>query len=325
MNLKRLLLLSFLCFLINKVCFAQVGIGTLQPDSSAALHISDTTRGILIPRMNIAQRDLIQNPATGLLIYQNDSISGFYHFDGNNWQRLIAEDKYLFPDGTAQKPSISFIEKDDLGFFRGGSTIYLASDGDTSFAFTPVDSMGNTTIQGFGTNRITIQSRAAVIHIARANMYEFVGNRNSDLSFVGYKLGTSTGKTIVFATSTHFPTLPLAVKGSGGVNIQEWRNDINQMLTAIDSAGNLVMNNKGIKINEAVSDASSGSVVLTNGSVTVNNASISAKSRIFVNNNAPSGTPGILTVTKNNGVGFTINSTSNTDNSTISWFIVEAL
>ncbi len=62
-----------------------IGIGTDTPDSSAALHISDTTKGILIPRMSMSQRLNIHNPAEGLMIYQTDSTKGFWYFSGGVW------------------------------------------------------------------------------------------------------------------------------------------------------------------------------------------------------------------------------------------------
>lgn len=62
------------------------------PDNSAMLDVSDTTKGVLIPRMNQTQRDAIVNPATGLLIYQTNSDSGFYFNLGTpglpNWLKL---------------------------------------------------------------------------------------------------------------------------------------------------------------------------------------------------------------------------------------------
>jgi hypothetical protein len=48
---------------------AQVGIGTTLPDSSAVLDLYSTDRGFLLPRLTIEQRDVISNPATGLMIY----------------------------------------------------------------------------------------------------------------------------------------------------------------------------------------------------------------------------------------------------------------
>ena len=63
----------------------QVGIGTTTPDASATLDISSSTKGLLIPRMTNAQRNLISSPATGLMIYQTDGTVGFYYYNGNSW------------------------------------------------------------------------------------------------------------------------------------------------------------------------------------------------------------------------------------------------
>lgn len=48
---------------------AQVGIGTLTPDTSAILDLYSNHQGFLLPRLTTAQRDLINNPAEGLMIY----------------------------------------------------------------------------------------------------------------------------------------------------------------------------------------------------------------------------------------------------------------
>ncbi len=62
-----------------------VGIGTVTPDSSAALAILSSTKGILIPKITKTQRDAIFSPAVGLLIYQKNSVPGFYYYSGSAW------------------------------------------------------------------------------------------------------------------------------------------------------------------------------------------------------------------------------------------------
>lgn len=55
-----------------------VGIGTATPDANAILDVSSTTKGILIPRMTLAQRNAISGITLGLMIYQTDNNPGFY-------------------------------------------------------------------------------------------------------------------------------------------------------------------------------------------------------------------------------------------------------
>lgn len=63
---------------------SNVGIGTTSPDASAALEVSSTDKGLLIPRMTAAERDEISSPATGLLIYNTDD-NEINKYDGSNW------------------------------------------------------------------------------------------------------------------------------------------------------------------------------------------------------------------------------------------------
>ncbi len=69
---KFLLFLSF--HLVLGVCFAfaQVGIGTENPDNSAILELQSNSQGFLMPRLTSAQRNAIQNPAQGLMVFNLD-------------------------------------------------------------------------------------------------------------------------------------------------------------------------------------------------------------------------------------------------------------
>ncbi len=55
-----------------------------KPDASAVLELSSTTKGFLGVRMTTVQRDAIAAPATGLVIYNLDSLL-FETFNGTNW------------------------------------------------------------------------------------------------------------------------------------------------------------------------------------------------------------------------------------------------
>ncbi|MGB0973441.1 MAG: hypothetical protein ACPGU9_00470 [Flavobacteriaceae bacterium] len=81
--MKKIFLVLLL--FINISSFAQVGIGTTNPDGSSILELNSTTQGMLTPRMLQSERDAITSPATGLLIYQTDSTPGFYYYNGTAW------------------------------------------------------------------------------------------------------------------------------------------------------------------------------------------------------------------------------------------------
>lgn len=65
----------------------QIGINVTTPNASAALDVTSTTAGILIPRMTKAQRDLITQVA-GLMIFQTDATPGLRMSNGTNWMRF---------------------------------------------------------------------------------------------------------------------------------------------------------------------------------------------------------------------------------------------
>jgi hypothetical protein len=55
--------------LISVTSAGRMGVGTSTPDTSAALDITSTTRGLLLPRMTTTERNAISSPADGLVIY----------------------------------------------------------------------------------------------------------------------------------------------------------------------------------------------------------------------------------------------------------------
>jgi len=84
--MRKITLITLMLF--TALSYAQVGINTNTPDASSALEIESTTGGILIPRMTETQRDAIVSPASGLMIYQTDEVSGFYFYNGTGWTKI---------------------------------------------------------------------------------------------------------------------------------------------------------------------------------------------------------------------------------------------
>lgn len=96
MKLKLSLLTALICTAIfTKAQNVGINKDASAPDNSAMLDVKSTEKGMLIPRMTAAQRNLIASPATGLLVYQTDGTTGFYFNQGTpsakNWILLGAK------------------------------------------------------------------------------------------------------------------------------------------------------------------------------------------------------------------------------------------
>lgn len=114
------------CLGIIPVLKAQVGIGTANPDASAALEVSSTTKGFLPPRMTAAQRDAIINPPQGLMLYCTDcgTYGQLQVYNGFEFKNSIGEER-AFSFRTQLGASIYGEGAND----RSGISVDLSSDG----------------------------------------------------------------------------------------------------------------------------------------------------------------------------------------------------
>jgi GEVED domain len=108
-TLKKILIIHLFLFpSFPYKLIAQGGIGInsvgAAPNSNAILDISSTNKGVLTPRMSLAERNSIVAPAAGLLIYQVSGTSafpqGYYYHNGTKWNKV--EEQLV---GTVQQPS----------------------------------------------------------------------------------------------------------------------------------------------------------------------------------------------------------------------------
>jgi hypothetical protein len=63
-----------------------VGIGLTTIDSSAQLHMSSTTKGLIVPRLTTTQINAIATPANGLLVYNTTQLAHCF-YDSTGWKR----------------------------------------------------------------------------------------------------------------------------------------------------------------------------------------------------------------------------------------------
>ncbi|MCC6599723.1 MAG: hypothetical protein IT223_03510 [Crocinitomicaceae bacterium] len=120
--MKKFLFVSLFAFLANSFV-AQVGINPngSAPDPSAGLDVNYSNKGFLPPRMTTVQRDAIQNPASGLIIFNTDC-SGLNFNAGTpslpNWVAVTA--------GNAAVASVE-IAANPLGSVCSGTPIIYSS------------------------------------------------------------------------------------------------------------------------------------------------------------------------------------------------------
>ncbi|MEO1626888.1 MAG: hypothetical protein AAFV25_17170 [Bacteroidota bacterium] len=109
--------------------FSNLGIGQMainsdgsQPDSSAMLDVSSIDKGVLIPRMTSSQRNNINNPATGLMVYDTDQNS-FWYFDGTAWGPMDEQSPFNVNGGVIRANNFNhdFLVGDNSTEYSSGS------------------------------------------------------------------------------------------------------------------------------------------------------------------------------------------------------------
>lgn len=102
--------------LIMLVGFAKaqsVGVGTATPDASTKLHIEDTQRGVLIPKVSLSNVNtfgLAGNTQTeGILVYNTNAVTtggngkGYYYWNSTKWERLA-----ITTNSTTDNPTLIY-------------------------------------------------------------------------------------------------------------------------------------------------------------------------------------------------------------------------
>ena len=122
-QLMKIIFTLLAALFLMATSFAQVGINNETPDASAALDITSTTGGLLVPRMTASQRNLITSPTQGLIIFCTDCASG----EGELQVRLASSWKNT-SGGEVNDPPPAVGD-----FYQGGVVFYLFESGDMGY------------------------------------------------------------------------------------------------------------------------------------------------------------------------------------------------
>ncbi len=292
MKQKRMLgciALLFTLLLFTSDSYAQknnVGIGTTEPDNSALLDLSSTKKGLLIPRMTLQQKGEIQNPATGLMVFQTDFLTGFYFYNGEKWQPLandaqkaiaatswetdgntgLSRDAFI---GTVDTVSLAFkINNQPAGLldFRKGNT-FLGYQAAMRASGTYLTAIGSGALASTTTGLYNVALGTLSMHyniIGSANTAigtaSGLGNNGSGNIFLGFQAGANAnGSNQLFIDNSGTPT-PLIYGNFDNDRVGINTNNPNSTLS-IDSRQN------GITGLEFKQVSSSSPAIASNGKV----------------------------------------------------------
>ncbi len=169
---------------LNASTYAQVGIGTTNPNTSAALDITSTTKGFLIPRMTNVQRQAISNPAAGLQVFVTDFDGGsFMFYDGTKWGTLS------FTKTIPDAPTIGTAIKDGIAQATVSFTAPSSDGGSAITSYTAISSPGGITgtISQSGSGSITVSGLTSGI------AYTFTVTATND---IGTSLASAASNSI---------------------------------------------------------------------------------------------------------------------------------
>ncbi len=168
--------------LVGYICYPQVGINTTSPDASAALDISSTDTGILIPRVELSATNMaspVTSPAIGLMVYNtvnagtspdNVIANRFYTWNGSRWDQIAIVESGEFIPHVVSAPTVTGVNQtffdgdpitainfnnlnvDDGAFNLTTDTYTVPEDGTYRFSFT----IGYTLTGNSGSNNFTI-------------------------------------------------------------------------------------------------------------------------------------------------------------------------
>ncbi len=176
-----LILILLCCFLTIGLKAQSVGINTTSPAPSAVLDITSTDKGVLIPRMNSGQRTGIMSPAIGLLVFDTDTESFWYH-QSSGWFELV---RGAFANDGGIVRSTGNYGVDDF-VFGADALPPTTSTSDTLFLFDKskgafrAGRVFNT--KDWAPDSLGFCSFAAGSNVLAKGIYSFAGGRDSDAS-----------------------------------------------------------------------------------------------------------------------------------------------
>ncbi len=245
--MKKILLFSFAACL-SVACFSQsVGIGTTTPDASAILDITNTSKGLLIPRMATAAITAIGSPARGLMVYDstlNQLMVNMGTAATPNWQTIAAGSGWSLTGNSGTNPVTNF-----LGTKDGVPLVFKVNNVQAAY----IDAGDNYTFNTSFGYKALINNNGGLGNTA--NGYQSLLSNTTGLN------NTATGYASLESNTSGFEN---TANGSYalGINTSGYDNTANGFLTL---ASNTTGNNNTANGYQSLQSNTTGSVNTANG------------------------------------------------------------
>ena len=287
--MKQILCSFTLCF-FAQFCFAQIGINNPLPDPSAALDITSTDKGLLIPR--VANTMSVSNPANGLIVFNMED-NHFHYFNGSTWLQLVSDRGFLSDADADTKILVESMPDEDV--------IRLELAGTEKFTFVS---------DAVGRSRINFPENQDNIAIGDEGMKSNVGGDGNVV--VGMQ---SFGDNISGNDNSAYGYLALQKNTTGSNNVAIGRGAMRENTTGganvVVGAGAL-NNNNGFE-NTAIGTAAMSNSISASRNVAVGNAAM--RGNTTGNNNVSIGFASMLSsTTGGSNIAIGTNSLRESDN-----------
>jgi len=228
-----------------------VAIGTTTPAASAALDITSTTQGLLLPRLTYVQKTAISNPVAGLILFCSDCGTNgeMQLYNGTSFVNMIGSPGqlalpaitsttgvYSITSSTATSGGV--INSDGGSSITSRGIVWGTSAGSSTYSVTSGTGVGTFTsamtgltsgvtyyVRAFATNsigtkygpEITFNASQAVATLAATTTVSSIGSTTAtsggNITYNGGATVTASG--VVWST-TSTPTIAVATKTTNG-------------------------------------------------------------------------------------------------------------
>lgn len=202
--------------------YAQMGIGTNQPDNNAVLDLTASNKGLLLPRIALTSTTSfapLTGHVAGMTVYntatQNDVIPGYYFNNGTKWGYLNAgedgKSKWTNSEGIISLSTLS------NGTTARTATSQLSIADDGSVGIGTIDPASKLEVNGAATNKAAFNAGSSnSIDFANSNI-AYTSTVSTNITLFNLKNGGAY--TLIFTSTSATGPVVFTATGLSFVNI----------------------------------------------------------------------------------------------------------